>query len=365
MAAAADKSFLKGIVSHAFSPDRKQVVVAPNSEEVYIYDSEGQDATKWDKKFILTEHEGFVSAVDWCRTGLVTAGHDRNAYVWAYDAKEENFKPSLVLLRINRAATAVKWSPSGLKFAVASASKVIPICHYAEDQNWWLSDHIKKVHKSTVTSLAWSPNSKFILSGSTDFKCRINSAFITNIDSKELTGYEFWGESQNEFGHTLLELGVSGWVNAVSWAPGGYDIAFATHASSLTFAHIQEGAPKVQTIFCQGMPYLDIAFLDDSTLVGVGYDCNPHLFKREGGGEWKFIEAVDKSDKKAVAAGGKASAFSKWAEADKRGREFGSEPVEVEVATRHKNPIVNIRPFGSKDFTTAGIDGRILFWKIA
>ena len=36
---------------------------------------------------------------------------DRNAYVWTYNGGE--WKPSLVILRINRAATIVKWSPSG------------------------------------------------------------------------------------------------------------------------------------------------------------------------------------------------------------------------------------------------------------
>jgi len=36
---------------------------------------------------------------------------DRNAYVWTF-AKGE-WKPTLVILRINRAATCVKWSPLG------------------------------------------------------------------------------------------------------------------------------------------------------------------------------------------------------------------------------------------------------------
>lgn len=38
---------------------------------------------------------------------------DRNAYVWVYSEEEKAWKPSLVILRINRAATCVKWSPQG------------------------------------------------------------------------------------------------------------------------------------------------------------------------------------------------------------------------------------------------------------
>lgn len=37
---------------------------------------------------------------------------DRNAYVWTLSGSE--WKPALVILRINRAATMVKWSPKGM-----------------------------------------------------------------------------------------------------------------------------------------------------------------------------------------------------------------------------------------------------------
>lgn len=36
---------------------------------------------------------------------------DRNAYVWTFS--DGKWKPTLVILRINRAATFVKWSPQG------------------------------------------------------------------------------------------------------------------------------------------------------------------------------------------------------------------------------------------------------------
>lgn len=42
----------------------------------------------------------------------LTILQDRNAYVWTIDDKGK-WKPTLVLLRICRAATCVKWSPNG------------------------------------------------------------------------------------------------------------------------------------------------------------------------------------------------------------------------------------------------------------
>jgi len=367
----ADKPFLKAIQSHAWSPDHKQLAVAPNSEEVFIYDAPGPDPTKWEKKHILTEHEGFVSALDWTRTvveegkyrggGLVTCGHDRNAYVWEYDAKEDTWKPALVILRIQRAATAVKWSPSGLKFAVASGAKCIPVCNYEESQKWWVSSMIKK-HKSTVTCLAWSPNSKFLLNGCADFKARISSAFLEKTDSASDDGYGEVFPKFKEFGETLAEFDCKGWVNAVAWAPGGDWIAFAGHSSVLTFVQIKAGL-KQHSINCQGLPYLDIAFLDDATLIAVGFDLSPHLFKFESG-EWKFADVLDKGEQKAAGAGARGpTAFSRWAEADRRGRDVGG-PSDAELPTRHKNNITTICVSGPKTFTTSGLDGRVLHWSL-
>ena len=57
----------------------------------------------------------------------MTASQDRNAYVWQQAPDPLTgvtvWKPTLVLLRINRAATFVRWSPLEDKFAVASGAR--------------------------------------------------------------------------------------------------------------------------------------------------------------------------------------------------------------------------------------------------
>jgi actin related protein 2/3 complex, subunit 1A/1B len=59
------------------------------------------------------------------------------------------WKPALVLLRINRAATYVRWSPNEDKFAVASGARNV-----------------------------------LIASGSADMKARVFSAFIKGVDKR-------------------------------------------------------------------------------------------------------------------------------------------------------------------------------------
>lgn len=78
-----------------------------------------------------------LTGVDWAPDSnrIVTCGADRNAYVWTL--KEGTWKPTLVILRINRAARCVKWSPQENKFAVGSGSRLISICYFEQENDWW------------------------------------------------------------------------------------------------------------------------------------------------------------------------------------------------------------------------------------
>ena len=53
------------------------------------------------------------------------------------------WRHTLVLLRINRAATCVRWSPKENKFAVGSGDRLISICYFEAENDWWVSKHIK------------------------------------------------------------------------------------------------------------------------------------------------------------------------------------------------------------------------------
>jgi actin related protein 2/3 complex subunit 1A/1B len=84
-----------------------------------------------------------VSSIDWSPVNnkIVSCSHDRNAFVWTYYTQNGNepaqWKPSLVVLRIDRAAIDVKWSLDGLRFAVTSAAKCVPVCTYETQNDWF------------------------------------------------------------------------------------------------------------------------------------------------------------------------------------------------------------------------------------
>lgn len=120
-----------------------------------------------------------MTCIDWApaTNRIVTCSQDRNAYVWTWDASITTWTPTLVLLRINRAATHVRWSPKEDKFAVASGARLISVCYFEEEHNWvpltltqWVSKHIKKPITSTVLCVDWHPENILIAAGSADMK---------------------------------------------------------------------------------------------------------------------------------------------------------------------------------------------------
>jgi len=352
---------------------------------VFIYETKGtKDPSKWVQKYVLLEHGGFVSGIDWSPVTnlIVTCGHDRNAYVWKFEEKEDQWKPTLVILRINRAATAVKWSPAGNKFAVASGAKCVPVCHFEESNDWWISKMIKKNIKSTVLSLAWCVNNKFVITGSSDFKCRVYSAYIAGIDAAEDDGFGDVFSAQHEFGEILAEFDqAKAWVQAVAWSPSGFRLAFAGHGSTIHFVQLLGGgvAPIVQTVTMPGLPYLDIAFLSDNTIVAVGFDSNPAIYVAGGSDSepvWAFTDVVDKKDEKkedkTPAKTATSTARSMFQDAASRGHAVGAKrtTTEIVVETIHKNNVNCLQVFTPPDrsattFSTSGVDGRVIYWDLS
>jgi actin related protein 2/3 complex subunit 1A/1B len=368
----------KQVSYHAFSGDGKQAAVSKNDDAVYIYNTNGSaDASTWDQTQVVTEHGGRVSGIDWCAKSnlIVTCGHDRNAYVWKYEDKEKAWKPTLVILRINRAATCVRWSPKGDKFAVGSGAKCVPVCHFEQGQNWWISKMIKK-HKSSVLDLAWSPNQKFLVTGSSDFKCRIFSAFIEGIDSPDDDGKSSLFDKNNskalQFGEILYEFDeAKAWVQGVSWSPNGLQIAFSGHGSTLTFVTLNpSGASSSQTIYQKNLPYTLVNFMDDNSLIAVGFDNNPTEYTSSGG-TWSEKRQLDPcgGEKKAPgapAATAATAARNVFQDRDTRGKTGEGAGVKEEppIKTIHQNLILDFKIRGPKKFSTSGVDGRIVQWSM-
>jgi len=349
------------ISCHAWNGDKSRVALSPNSNEIHIYKKEGAE---WVREHTLAEHDQTVNGIDWAPKSnrIVSCSHDRNAYVWTVE--NGKWQPVLVILRISRAATAVKWSPEENKFAVASSAKCVAVCFFDKDNNWWVSRHIKK-HKSTVLSLAWHPNNVLLLTGSSDFKARVFSAAIKNVD-KTAPATPFGDKTG--FGEMLAEYLVGGWVHNVVWSPSGNSIAFVAHDSSITFVDISRGAPgNLQIVKVAFLPLYDLLFTSENQVIAGGHDCSPLVFNTTGDGSWAFSNLIaEKKDPVAQKTGGTKQAFELF----KNKVEVGANTNVQTLLILHQNCIIFLVAFESsgkdvKKFITGALDGKMVVWNSA
>lgn len=68
------------------------------------------------------------------------------------------------------------------KFAVGSGAQIISVCYFEIENDWWVSKHIKKPIRSTVTALDWHPNNMVLATGTADFRIRLFNVHMKEVD---------------------------------------------------------------------------------------------------------------------------------------------------------------------------------------
>ena len=210
------------------------------------------------------------------------------------------WKPTLVILRINRAATSVKWSPNGAKFAVGSGAKMRSCVPLRAVQRLVDLSNDQEAQVDRVCRLAFSPNGKFIVTGGADMKCRVFSAFMEGIDSDNGRRIR-----RNVAGSARVRRNVGGVRRRSRLGPrrrlvaeAGHRIAFATHGEHHSLRTTLRNANGADHSIVKDMPYLDMLYATDDTLVAAGFQGNIDVYSASGG-KWAY---KDKLDKKATSA---------------------------------------------------------------
>ncbi|KAK4546204.1 hypothetical protein LTR36_002341 [Oleoguttula mirabilis] len=370
------------IADHSFSADRATLAVARDTTvELYHRTPSGSGpGPTFRLQDELRGHDKTITGVDIApRSGrIVTSSQDRNAYVWEPSASGE-WKPTLVLLRINRAATCVRWSPSEAKFAVGSGARTIAVCYFEADNDWWVSKHIKKPLRSTVTSVAWHPNSVLLAAGSTDGHARVFSSFIKGTDERPEASA--WGE-RLPFNTVCGEYlnPTAGWVHDVAFSPSGAALAFCAHDSSVTIVYPSgpEQPPQaVISVSTQLLPFTSILWSSETELVCAGYDCGVYRFAGSADG-WQLSGTLEKDERGSASRPGleqrEESALNMFRSMDLKGRAGGGGSSggvdDTKLKTVHQNSISTLRAYETDGegrvarISTGGVDGRVVVWKL-
>ncbi|KAL2756846.1 hypothetical protein ACRALDRAFT_2102177 [Sodiomyces alcalophilus JCM 7366] len=354
--------FHNPIADHSFSADRNTVAVASDST-VELY---GKTGNSFKLKDELKGHDKLVTSVDIAPSSgrIVTCSQDRNALVW--EPSPSGYKPTLVLLRISRAATFVRWSPNETKFAVGSGDRLIAICYFEEENDWWVSKHLKKPIRSTITSVAWHPNSVLLAAGSTDAHARVFSSFIKGTDARpEPT---LWGE-RLPFNTVCGEYlnNSAGWVHSVAFSPSGDALAFAAHDSSVTVVY--PGGPNqppraVLTVTTQLLSFVSLLWSAEDEIIAAGYDCEAFRFKGGEGG-WQLTGSLEAKGGLGLGQAREESALNMFRQMDLRGKVKD----DTQLKTVHQNTMTTIRPYETSGdrvtkFSSTGVDGRLVIWTV-
>ncbi|XP_040574709.1 actin-related protein 2/3 complex subunit 1A-A [Lepeophtheirus salmonis] len=351
------------ITSHSWNQNGDMVALSHNNNEVQVYKKQG---TSYGNVATLGQHDLRVTGISWAPISnrIVTCSADHNAYVWSYDKEAGIWNHTPVFLRCNRAITCIKWSPNEQKIAAGSGARIVNICHFNEDQDWWVAKHIKKQIYSTVTCLDWHPNNVLVAVGSTDFKVRVFSAYVKDIEPKPSTTP--WG-AKMPFSTLMAEFSNSlnggGWVHDVSFSADGNKLAWIGHDSSVSVADANKGMAifKLKTA---ALPLLSCIWISDSSFVAAGHDCVPLLFNVDTGGQVKYISRLEE-DKKAETN----TVFSAKALFKQKDRTGQTDAIETILNTTHQKQISCIRIYkGDKSkseviSTTAG-DGMLVLWDV-
>ncbi|KAI2625134.1 WD repeat domain-containing protein [Xylaria nigripes] len=353
--------FHRPIADHSFSADRQTLAVAKDTT-VELY---AKAAGAFKLKDELKGHDKTVTSVDIApKSGrIVTCSQDRNALVW--EPSPTGYKPTLVLLRIARAATFVRWSPSETKFAVGSGDRVIAICYFEEENDWWVSKHLKKPIRSTITTVNWHPNSVLLAAGSTDAHARVFSSFVKGIDARPEPSV--WGE-RLPFNTVCGEFlnSSAGWVHSVAFSPSGNALAFAAHDSSITVVYPSgpEQPPQaVISVSTQLLPFMSLIWSNENEIIAAGHDCE--AFRFQGGvSGWQLAGTLEAKGTSGQDDAREESALNMFKQMDLKGKVKD----DTQLKTVHQNTITTIRVYEEHDgtvskFSTSGVDGRIVIWK--
>jgi len=361
------------ISCHSWSGDRKRLAVSENNTEVNIYqqDSSSSASTTWMKETVLNQHDLRVTGIDWApkTNRIVTCSSDRNAYVWVKTA-DGSWKHTLVVLRINRAATCVRWSPDENKFAVGSGAKIVNVCYYDNEYDWWVGKHIKKPLKSTVTTIDWHPNNVLLAVGSTDFKVHIFSGYIKDIEPKPSATE--WGAKMT-FGNIMAEFSNSsqggGWVHSVAFNADGSKVAWVAHDSSISVANAAAAdGTRVAKLRTNMLPFVSVVWVSPSMLVAAGHNYLPVSFVLGSDGHLAMGRKLEQQEEgKKSTTGAMSKAMKMFQNMDVRGS--SSSGGDTEFNTIHENQINELRVHkGEVDLVTSlssvGADGKLAVWRL-
>ncbi len=338
------------IWSLAFSPDGKTLASGSNDGAVMLWDVPAQRL-----RGTLARHSGEVLALAFTPDGSTLVSAGGTVRIW--DVQKRELRRELGMNNPTQQLGALKDGQQpglGLTLTSVAVSRdtlalgyydgTVDVCGFdASDQPQKLDGQ----HARWVTSLAFSPDGRTLVSGSSDRKVIL------------------WDVQTRKLRQTLV--GHESWVRAVAISPNGTTIASAGQDKTVRLWDLQSGEPK-NTLLHQGRLW-SVAFSPDGkTLVTAGSDGRVKLWDVTLGTEKKSLIGHDNPsvlavawspDGKTVASAGADAKIKLWdvATSDTEG------VLAQDTLLGHRQAVISLAISADGDRLASGsVDRTIKLW---
>jgi len=355
----------------------RMALAVGNTVQIFAHDGK-----VWKMEGTLTKHYMHVSGVDWDHQNdrIVTVSHDRNAFVWNYDAVEALWKPDLVVCRCLKSLLCVRWSPGGNKIAIGAADKSITVCYYDDSNNWWVTKKCKKPITSSVTCLDWNDNNMHVISGTMSNQVLLFMCYVKECEPKPKPDREGGDTLKYKKPFTCIwETKTLGSVQDVKFVVRNKECTDACfvacdNASCLYFFDTATSEKALWIIPTTYLPFNNIEVVNDHVLCAAGFNNEPILYDFTPGG-CKEMKQIDEKKKVVKKKGGFADIKNRFQNIADKGLKDGDNTGKQKKNTKHMNTISNIRIAGPRDpgqrgigkalkISTSGIDGQVVTWNL-
>jgi WD40 repeat protein len=236
-----------GVLSAAFSPDRRKVVIGSSDHTARIWDL----TTEPPAGVVLEGHVGGVLSVAFSPNGrrVITGSEDKTARVWDLaDARHD----ATILEGHDDSITSVAFSPDGRRVVTGSIDRTARVWNLAAVTP---VATVLKGHDGPVLSVAFSPDGRRVATASQDKTARV------------------WDLSGATLSATLLE-GHDGPITSVAFSPEGRRVVTGSEDNTAWVWDVSATPPSATVLEGHDGPVRGVAFSPDGRQVVTGSDDN-------------------------------------------------------------------------------------------
>eukprot|EP00792_Barthelona_sp_PAP020_P001189 TRINITY_DN1190_c0_g1_i1.p1 TRINITY_DN1190_c0_g1~~TRINITY_DN1190_c0_g1_i1.p1 ORF type:complete len:354 (+),score=106.32 TRINITY_DN1190_c0_g1_i1:26-1087(+) len=332
---------------HTWSPDRKKLVISFNDDLIRVYDVVHDNETiDFQLSTTLKVHLGRITSLDWCPVSnrLASSSDDHSVNVWQYDEEKNDFFRFRVSSDARRSVNQIKFTEDGnyLLF-VTSRGRIGQLQYNADKTVSSYHSTTKQPHKSCVNCFCEQNNGSVFISGGTDSNIIVSNRVLTD---------------EGERYKKVSARNVGSWVNSLCCC--GSFVIGALQASSLYAWNLE--TDECSTLLMDHLPITKLLPLNDEYFIGVGFDCEPFLYRMNG----SLIEEVRSLDKKESKKKKIGSGIGKAIHRFQRESELGVGASEMDFSkkTLYQLPISDVKRYNDKTISTIGFDGKLVLWNI-